>query len=55
VRADTDTEQVAATVELLTDDVAADRLGAAGRACFLEKLTWDRAAQPLLDLIDELS
>jgi glycosyltransferase involved in cell wall biosynthesis len=55
IRANSDSDQVAATIRVLTDDELAANVGAAARSYFLDRLTWDRAARPLLTLIDDLS
>lgn len=54
ITANSEDELVAAVVRVLTDDPLAASLSTAGRDCFVRQLSWEHAAEPLLNLIDDL-
>ena len=55
VRAETVHDLVEGAVRLLTDDSFARDAGAAARAEFVDRLSWQHAGAPLLDLIEQLT
>jgi glycosyltransferase involved in cell wall biosynthesis len=52
---ETEDELAAGALRVLSDDEVAAKVGMAARALFVDRLSWEHAAVPLLDLIAELT